>query len=98
MTGGLESVNMDLIQAVAINGVLPILVLAAVLATVRLALGPTLADRAIALDLLGAIGIGFIGVYALATERLAYLDVAMVLALIAFLGTVAFATYLERRV
>lgn len=87
-----------LIQSVAYNLVLPILILAALIVTVRLAKGPTLADRAIALDLLGTLGIGFIAVYALATGRLAYLDVAMVVALIAFLGTVAFATYLERRV
>ncbi len=90
--------DMALIQAVTTNLVLPVLILAAIIATVRLAKGPTLADRAIALDLLGAIGIGFIGSYALATGRMAYLDVAMVLALIAFLGSVAFATYLERRV
>ena len=90
--------DMALIQSVTTNFVLPVLILAAIIATVRLAKGPTLADRAIALDLLGAIGIGFIGSYALATGRMAYLDVAMVLALIAFLGSVAFATYLERRV
>jgi len=90
--------DMVLIQAVTTNLVLPMLILAAIIATVRLAKGPTLADRAIALDLLGAIGIGFIGSYALTTGRMAYLDVAMVLALIAFLGSVAFATYLERRV
>jgi multicomponent Na+:H+ antiporter subunit F len=40
--------------------------------------------------------IGIVAVYSIATGRSAYLDVAIILALIAFLGTVAFAYYLQR--
>jgi multicomponent Na+:H+ antiporter subunit F len=67
-----------------------------VLAVVRLALGPTLPDRVVALDLLAFISIGFIALFTLSTATAAYLDVAVALALIAFLATLAFARYVER--
>ena len=43
------------------------------------------------------IGIGFIATYAVVTGQRVYLDVASVVALIAFLGTVGFAYYLRRK-
>jgi len=64
---------------------------------VRLAAGPTIEDRIVALDLLAANGIGFVAVYALKFGTATFLDVGLILALLAFLGTVAFAYYLERR-
>jgi len=67
------------------------------LALVRLARGPSLPDQVIALDLMGTIAVGIITVYAIATQQPVFLDVAIVLALIAFLGTVAFARYVEKR-
>lgn len=63
----------------------------------RLVRGPTLPDRVIALDLFAILSTGFLVVYAIDTAQAVFLDVAIVLALIAFLGTVAFALYLERR-
>ena len=62
----------------------------------RLLRGPTFADRVVALDMLALLGIAFIGVVALATEEYAYLDVAIALALVGFLATVAFARYIYR--
>lgn len=62
----------------------------------RLVVGPTLADRVVAIDLLAYISIGFAIVYAISSDRPAYLEVALVVGLIAFLGTVAFARYIER--
>jgi multicomponent Na+:H+ antiporter subunit F len=41
--------------------------------------------------------VAFAGVFVVATGRAAFLDVAIVLALVGFLGTVAFARYAERR-
>jgi len=60
--------------------------------------GPSLPDRVMALDLLTTLGIGVIAVYAIATDQPAFLDVAIATALISFLGTVAFAYYIERTV
>jgi multicomponent Na+:H+ antiporter subunit F len=71
--------------------------LALVLSFVRLVRGPSLPDRVVALDLLAAIIVGFIAVYATATGQRVFLDAAIVVALIIFLGTVAFAQYIERR-
>lgn len=78
--------------------ILPFLSLAIVMAFIRLVRGPGLPDRVVALDLITTLGIGVIGVYAIATNQPVLLDVAVVLALTAFLGTVAFAYYMERRV
>lgn len=62
----------------------------------RLLRGPTLADRVVALDMLALLGIGFIGVFSVATKEYAFLDVAIALALVGFLATVAFARYVYR--
>lgn len=77
--------------------VLPLLIIAVALTAIRMLRGPTLPDRVIALDLLATIGIGCIAACAIAFDQPAILDVATVIALIAFLGTIAFAYYMERR-
>ncbi|CAG0976701.1 cation:proton antiporter [Geobacter sp.] len=77
--------------------VLPLLGGGIVLAFVRLVRGPSLPDRVVALDLMATLIIAISAAYAVATGQPAYLDAAIVLALITFLGTVAFAYYLHRR-
>ncbi len=77
--------------------ILPILTLSVVLVFVRFLIGPSLSDRVVALDLLITIGIGIIAVYSIVSDQPTFLDIAMILALIAFLGTVAFSYYLEKR-
>lgn len=67
-------------------------------AFLRLARGPHLPDRVIALDLISVLSVGFFIVYAVRFDQSSFLDVAIILALISFLGTVAFAYYLERRI
>jgi len=66
------------------------------LAFARLVRGPSLPDRVVALDLLSTVAVGFTSAFAVVSGQLVYLDVAIVLALIAFLGTVAFARYTEK--
>jgi len=51
----------------------------------------------IVLILLAANAIGFVAVYAIQNKTTTFLDVGLIIALLAFLGTVAFAYYLERR-
>jgi multicomponent Na+:H+ antiporter subunit F len=51
----------------------------------------------VALDLLLTTGIGIISIYSIYTDQPAFLDIAMIMALIAFLGTVAFSYYLNKR-
>ena len=69
---------------------------ALLLSVVRLVKGPTLPDRVVAMDLIGVLVVGLIVVLAASTGVRATLDAAMVIALIGFLGTVAYATYVER--
>lgn len=66
------------------------------LAFIRLARGPSLPDRVVALDLLASLSVGWIALYAIATNQPIFLDVAIVLALISFLGTVGFAYYIAK--
>jgi multicomponent Na+:H+ antiporter subunit F len=72
------------------------LALAAALTFIRLVLGPTLPDRVIAIDLIGVLIVCLLVVIAGSTAQAAFLDVAMVIALISFVGTVAYARYIER--
>jgi multicomponent Na+:H+ antiporter subunit F len=61
----------------------------------RLVRGPHLPDRIVALDMLALIGICAALLQALATGATAFLDLALVMALVSFLSTVAFARYVE---
>ena len=69
---------------------------ALLIAFVRLVKGPTLPDRIVAMDLIGVLVIGLAVVLAAATGIRETLDAAMVIALIGFVATVAYATYVER--
>jgi len=77
--------------------ILPLLSISLVFVFVRFFKGPTIVDRVIALDLIVTIGIGIISVYSIIYNQPNFLDIALILALIAFLGTVAFTYYLEKR-
>jgi multicomponent Na+:H+ antiporter subunit F len=77
--------------------VFSLLGIAFILGFVRLVIGPSLPDRVVALDLIAILSVATIGTYAIATDQQVFVDVAIVLALIAFLGTIAFAQYVERR-
>lgn len=63
----------------------------------RLIVGPTLSDRVIALDLLGFLVLGVLCVFAIVTNTPPLLSVALVAGIILFLGTAAFAIFLQRR-
>lgn len=59
----------------------------------RIIIGPSLADRIMALDMLVAVGLGFIAVIGVKTGFYLYIDIAIALGLIGFLATVAFARF-----
>jgi multicomponent Na+:H+ antiporter subunit F len=67
------------------------------LAFIRMVLGPSLPDRVVGLDMLTVLMVAFAAAFSIAVDETAFLDVAIVLALVGFLGTVAFARYAERR-
>lgn len=66
------------------------------IAFVRLVKGPTLPDRIVAMDLFGVLVVALIVVLAGWSGERGMLDAATVIALIGFLATVAYATYVER--
>jgi multicomponent Na+:H+ antiporter subunit F len=82
----------DVTSAIALT----MLALGAVFTFIRLALGPTLPDRVISIDLIGILIVCVLVVVAGDSGQQAFLDVAIVIALISFVGTVAYARYLER--
>jgi multicomponent Na+:H+ antiporter subunit F len=69
---------------------LTLLVVSATLVVVRLLRGPTGPDRVVAIDALTLLGVAAVALGAVLTGQVVFLDVAVVLALVAFLGTVAF--------
>jgi len=74
-----------------------ILAVAAAIAFVRLLKGPSLPDRVVATDLLGTLSVGLLVVGAAASGQRAFLDAAIIIALIAFVSNVAYARFIERK-
>ncbi|WP_242523584.1 cation:proton antiporter [Microbulbifer salipaludis] len=83
--------------ALAIDLASWLLLLALGLCFLRIARGPTLADRVVALDVLNILAVAYCALLAIASGRDVYLDAAIALALVAFLVTVAFGRFVEQR-
>jgi multicomponent Na+:H+ antiporter subunit F len=77
--------------------ILPILSFSMIMILVRLIKGPSLIDKVIALDLLVIVGIAGISAYAILYSKSVIVDISLILALIAFLSTAAFAWYYEKK-
>ena len=80
----------------SVDAAFVMVMLSVALGFVRLAKGPTLADRVVALDMMTVIIVAFCGLYAIFSGVAAFLDVGIVLALVGFLATVALARFAER--
>lgn len=59
--------------------------------------GPTAPDRMAAIDILGTVVVGFVAILTALTGKAYLLDVAIVWALVSFVGTLALSKYLEGR-
>lgn len=94
---GMEATEPSSIVAFAVQVSLWILVAAALLASYRALAGPSHSDRVVALDLIGLLAVAATGTLALRTGQSAFLDAAIVIALVAFLSTVAYARLIEYR-
>jgi multicomponent Na+:H+ antiporter subunit F len=86
------------ILAIAVDVSFVLVMLGVAFAFVRLLKGPSLPDRIVALDMMTVLIVSFCGLYAILSEDTAFVDVAIVLALVGFLATVALARFVERRV
>lgn len=81
----------------AAEATLILLVVGMLLAGIRLVRGPDPADRIVALDLISVLIVAFLAALSVYAGQPAVLDVAIAYALVAFLGTVALARWLQRR-
>lgn len=77
--------------------VMPIICVSIFFIILRFIKGPQVVDRVVALDLLITVGIAFIALFSIIVNNPMFLDQAMILALIAFLSTVAFSYYIFKR-
>ena len=60
----------------------------------RIAHGPTASDRVVAIDIIGTVVVGFVAIITAVSGELYLLDVALVWALVSWVGTLALAKYL----
>ena len=86
-----------MIQTVA-DFVLAGIGLSILLSAVRVFIGPTLPDRVVALDNIATNNVAVIVVLSLRAGSEVYIDAALVIAILSFLGTVAISKYLMRNV
>ena len=80
----------------AVNVTMALTVLGLVFSFVRLVRGPSLPDRVVSVDLITVLAVAIAGLLAITHTEPDFLDIAVALALVAFLATVAFAWYAER--
>ncbi|KXS46972.1 MULTISPECIES: cation:proton antiporter [Methanohalophilus] len=64
----------------------------------RIIKGPTIPDRVIAVDALTTVIVVMLGVYSFVQGSVFFMDVALVISIIAFVGTVTIAKYLDEGV
>jgi len=86
------------VLAFALETVFVLLAVSTILSFIRLVRGPSLPDRVVALDLIALHAVALIATDTIATNDPSLLRPAIVLALISFLGTIAFARFLEKRI
>ncbi len=67
-----------------------------IFAFLRILRGPSLPDRVVALDALATMGVGALVLVAIATRQPVLLDIALAMALITFLGTIALALSIQK--
>ena len=63
----------------------------------RIGSGPSAPERTVAIDILVIVVVGFCGILGLVTGKDFYLNIALALALLSFIGTIALAKFLEGR-
>ncbi|WP_297419727.1 monovalent cation/H+ antiporter complex subunit F [Thermococcus sp.] len=80
---------------IALSVYLILIAIATLLSTYRVFRGPTTVDRLVAVDIMTTITTGLMVLFSLYYGRMIYISVALVYAILAFGGVIAFARYLE---
>jgi len=76
--------------------VIVLLLLSMLITLYRFLIGPTLADRIVAFDVVNVMGASLLVLLSLYFQRGLYLDIALIFGLIGFLGTTIFGRYIEK--
>jgi multicomponent Na+:H+ antiporter subunit F len=79
----------------SLNIALVIMSISILVCFIRVIKGPTMPDRVVALDTIGITLIGLIGIVMIIQNTLAYAEVILVIAILAFIGTIALAKFIE---
>jgi len=90
-------IDMSVFLEVCVDIAFALLSISFVIIVYRIATGPTLPDRILALDMMVAVAIGFIATFGVRSGFYLYVDIAIALGLIGFLSTVAFARFVLAR-
>jgi len=77
---------------------LALFMIAIALHVIRIIKGPTMPDRAIALDTIGVNLISSMAIVSILFETTAFLEAILILGILAFIGTIAFSKFIERGV
>ncbi|GAB4292052.1 MAG: monovalent cation/H+ antiporter complex subunit F [Marinilabiliales bacterium] len=73
-----------------------IILIALIIGFIRFLLGPTVPDRVVSFDLITVSSIALIALIAVFSQRIIYLDVALVYGLLSFIGVIIIGRYLEK--
>ena len=84
--------NLDLIIDISLF----LVVISIAFCAYRVIMGPTIADRVIALDTIAVNIVAVISLYAVKVGTMLFLDAGLVIAILGFVGTVAIAKFLQR--
>jgi len=74
-----------------------VLLFSSLLILIRVMLGPTPADRIVAVDILGVLIIGLLALFGLHYKESFFMDIGLIWALLSFIATIAFSKILEGR-
>ena len=85
------------VLTITLSLIFGMLILAFVLAFVRVLKGPDMSDRIAAMDLIASVTMAFILCYSVLVQKSIYFDIVIVISLISFISTVAVSTYLKQK-
>ena len=74
-----------------------VLLFSVALCIYRMGAGPTPPDRAVTLDILGTLMVGFCALLSITTQKDFYMNIAISWALLSYVGSIAIAKFLENR-
>ena len=79
-----------------ISGSIILITLAMIVIIYRLVKGPNPSDRVIALDTIGVCLISLVGLFSIIAETGFFLEIILLLAILSFIGTIAFSKFIEK--